>query len=127
MPIRVYISNYLKIENKGPHRKNNCNNLINQKPIQYKKLVSKNSLKGSIAISTWLSSFKKLESSLQLSCQHNKYNCLNLGKTKVLVSGAEGEKSVSKIDPYGICGKRVMANSVLCVKYGKWIDGTVDV
>ena len=30
---------------------------------------------------------------------------VNLGKTKVLVSGAEGEKTVSKIDPCGICGK----------------------
>ena len=29
---------------------------------------------------------------------------------------AEGEVSVSKVDPCGICGKRVMANSVLCVK-----------
>ena len=41
---------------------------------------------------------------------------MNLGKTKVLVSGAEGEKTVSKIDPCGICGKQVMENSVLCVK-----------
>ena len=40
---------------------------------------------------------------------------MNLGKTKVVVSGAEGEVTVSKIDPCGICGKRVMANSVLCV------------
>ena len=40
---------------------------------------------------------------------------VNLGKTKVVVSGAEGEVTVSKIDPCGICGKRVMANSVLCV------------
>ena len=46
---------------------------------------------------------------------------MNLGKTKVLVSGAEGEVTVSKIDPCGICGKRIMANSVLCVKCGKWI------
>ena len=38
---------------------------------------------------------------------------VNLGKTKVVVSGAEGEVTVSKIDPCGICGKRVMANSVL--------------
>ena len=52
---------------------------------------------------------------------------VNLGKTKVLVSGAEGEITVSKIDPCGICGKQVMANSVLCVKCGKWIQGTVDV
>ena len=42
---------------------------------------------------------------------------------KVVVSGAEGEMSVSKIDPCGICGKQVMANSVLCVKCRKWIRG----
>ena len=48
---------------------------------------------------------------------------VNLGKTKVVVSGAEGEVSVSKVDPCGICGMRVMANSVLCVKCGKWIHG----
>ena len=45
---------------------------------------------------------------------------MNLGKRKVLVSGAEGEVSVSKVDTCGICGKQVMANSVLCVKCGKW-------
>ena len=48
---------------------------------------------------------------------------MNLRKTKVVVNGAEGEMSVSKIDSCGICGKRVMANSVLCVKCGKWIHG----
>ena len=30
---------------------------------------------------------------------------------------------VSKVDPCGIFGKRVMANSVLCVICGKWIHG----
>ena len=30
---------------------------------------------------------------------------VNLGKTKVVVSGAEGEVTVNKIDPCGICGK----------------------
>ena len=30
---------------------------------------------------------------------------VNLGKTKVVVSGAESEVSVRKVDPYGICGK----------------------
>ena len=44
---------------------------------------------------------------------------VNLGKTKVVVSGAEGEVPVSKVNPCGICGKQVMANSVLCVIYGK--------
>ena len=36
---------------------------------------------------------------------------INTRKTKVMVSGSELFKS--KIDPYGVCGKRVMANSVL--------------
>ena len=42
---------------------------------------------------------------------------MNHGKTKVAVSGAEGEVSVNKVDPCCICRKRVMSNSVLCVKY----------
>ena len=44
---------------------------------------------------------------------------VNLCKTNVVVSGAEGELTVSKVDPCGICGKRIMANSVLCVKCRK--------
>ena len=48
---------------------------------------------------------------------------VNLGKTKVVVSAAEGEVSVSKVDLCGICGKRVMANSVLCLKCRKWTHG----
>ena len=48
---------------------------------------------------------------------------VNLGKTKVVVSRAEGEVFVSKVDPCGICGKRVMANSVLWVKCEKWLHG----
>jgi len=37
-----------------------------------------------------------------------------------MVSGTEGELPKSKIDPCGICGRRVMANSVHCtnVKIG---------
>ena len=38
---------------------------------------------------------------------------VNLGKTKVVVSGAEGEVTVSEVDPCGICGKRLMA-LILC-------------
>ena len=30
---------------------------------------------------------------------------VNIGKTKVVESGAESEVTVSKIDPCGICGK----------------------
>ena len=40
---------------------------------------------------------------------------VNLRKTKVVVSGAEGEVSVRKVDPCGICGKRVTGKfSVVC-------------
>ena len=48
---------------------------------------------------------------------------VNLKKTKVMVSGTEGEVTVSKTDPCGECGKRVMRNSVLCTKCGQWIHG----
>ena len=44
-------------------------------------------------------------------------------KTKLMVSGSEGELFKSKIDPCGIYGKRVMANSVLCTKCGSWVYG----
>ena len=42
---------------------------------------------------------------------------VKLGKTctKVVVSGAEGEVTVSKVDPCGVCGKRVMVKfRVMC-------------
>ena len=42
---------------------------------------------------------------------------VNTKKTKVMVSGAEGELFKSKIDPCRVCGRRIMANSVLCTKY----------
>ena len=48
---------------------------------------------------------------------------VNVGKTKVIMNEAEDKVSVSKVDPRGVCGKRVMANSVLCVTCGKWIHG----
>ena len=40
-----------------------------------------------------------------------------------MVSRSEGELFKSKIDPCGVCGKRVMANSVLCTKCGSWVHG----
>ena len=43
---------------------------------------------------------------------------VNTIETKLMVSGSEGELFKSKIDPYGVCGRRVMANSVLCTKCG---------
>ena len=44
---------------------------------------------------------------------------VNTRKTKVMVSGSEGELFKSKIDPYEVCWRRVM-NSVLCMKCGNW-------
>ena len=45
---------------------------------------------------------------------------LNIRKTKMMVSGAEGEMVRSEVNPSGICGKRVMSNAVLsqCVRNG---------
>ena len=37
---------------------------------------------------------------------------VNVGKTKMMVSGTEGEIALSKIDPCGICEKRVGSNAV---------------
>lgn len=48
---------------------------------------------------------------------------VNLAKTKVMVCGLEGELTSSKIDPCGVCGKRVKINSVLCTRCKKWIHG----
>ena len=48
---------------------------------------------------------------------------INIRKTKMMVCGSEGELFKSKIDPCGVCGKRVMANSVLCTKCRNWIHG----
>ena len=48
---------------------------------------------------------------------------VNTRKTKLMVSGSEGELFKSKIDPCGVCRRRVMANSVLCTKCGNWVHG----
>ena len=48
---------------------------------------------------------------------------INIRKTKMMISGSEGELFKSKIDPCGVCGKRVMANSVLCTKCRNWTHG----
>ena len=41
---------------------------------------------------------------------------VNVRKTKVMVSGSGGKLFKSNIDPCRVCGRRVMANSVLCTK-----------
>ena len=46
---------------------------------------------------------------------------VNIAKTKMMVSGAEGEIVRSKVDPFGICGKRGMCYAVLCTVCKKWI------
>ena len=48
---------------------------------------------------------------------------VNVGKTKVMVSGTERENVLSKMDPCGICGKRVWSNAVCCAQCMKWIQG----
>ena len=48
---------------------------------------------------------------------------VNTRKTKLMVSGSEGELYKSKIDPCGVCGRRVIANLVLCTKFGSWVYG----
>ena len=50
---------------------------------------------------------------------------VNLGKTKVMVSGGitQDDMSKSKVDPFVVCSFRVKTNSVLCVQCGKWIHG----
>ena len=47
----------------------------------------------------------------------------NVGKTKMMVSGTEDEITSSKIDPCGVCGKRVGSNAVCCTQCMKWIHG----
>ena len=41
-----------------------------------------------------------------------------------MVSGSKGELFKSKIDPCGVCERRVIANSVLCTKRENWVHGT---
>ena len=48
---------------------------------------------------------------------------VNVGKTKMMVSGTKVEIVLSKIDPSGICGKRVGSNAVCCTQRTKWIHG----
>ena len=51
---------------------------------------------------------------------------VNLGKSKVMVSGiiTKDGMSKSKVGPCVVCSLRVMANSFLCVQCGNWIDST---
>ena len=47
---------------------------------------------------------------------------VNVGKTKMIVSGTEGETVLSKTDPFGTyMWKRVGSNAVYCTQCTKWI------
>ena len=57
-------------------------------------------------------------------------NCslkVNLGKTKVMVSGGITKDGLSKrkVDPCGVCCLRVRTNLVLCLQCGMWIHDSV--
>ena len=41
---------------------------------------------------------------------------VNVGKTKMMVSGTEGEITSRKIDPSEVRGKRVRSNTVCCTQ-----------
>ena len=43
----------------------------------------------------------------------------NIGKTKMMVSGTENAIALSKIEPCGIRGKRVVSNAVCCTLCNK--------
>ena len=44
---------------------------------------------------------------------------MNIEKTKAIVSSSKGEVLKTKVDPLAKCGKKMMANSVMCTKCGK--------
>ena len=46
---------------------------------------------------------------------------VNLGKTKLMVSGMEEEALDSKIDSCGVCGTRLKSDSALCTACAKWV------
>ena len=48
---------------------------------------------------------------------------VNIRKIKVMVGRSKGELFKSKIDPCGVFGRSVMANSVLFTKCGNWVHG----
>ena len=48
---------------------------------------------------------------------------VDLGKTKVMVSGGITMDGISKsnVDRYGVCSLRVKTNTVVCFQCGKWM------
>merc|ERR1711893_505773 len=55
-------------------------------------------------------------------CLSSKGLKVNTGKTKVMVSAVgAGESREARVDPCGVCGDTVGANSILCTKCRRWI------
>ena len=49
---------------------------------------------------------------------------VNLNKTKMMVNGLEEKVTPSKIDPCGVCGRRVKkVNAVFCTNCARWVHG----
>ena len=48
---------------------------------------------------------------------------VNLNKTKMMVSGLEEKVTASKIDPCGVCKRRVKVNAVFCTNCARWLHG----
>ena len=48
---------------------------------------------------------------------------INVGKTKMMVSGMVRQIAMSKTDPCETCGKRVGSNAGCCTQCMKWIHG----
>ena len=47
---------------------------------------------------------------------------VDFGKTKMVVSGTEGEMVESRVDRCGVCEKRTMANLMWCTKCELMLD-----
>ena len=48
---------------------------------------------------------------------------VNLDKTKTMVSGLEEKVAASKVDPCGVCGRRVKVYAVFCTNCARWVHG----
>ena len=48
---------------------------------------------------------------------------VSLDKKKMMVSGLEEKVTESKIDPCGVCGRRVKVNAVFCTNSARWVHG----
>ena len=47
----------------------------------------------------------------------------NLYKTKMMVNGLQEQAIASKIDPCGVCGRRLKVNAAFCANCARWVHG----